>query len=221
MYEDGGFAIARRAADRSAPRRSTRRHPESTADRAVQQSGRIFHRRRLPEDIHGHQGTRPRRNPRLDLGWINGESERIDVCEHRGRPLVENAVGGGRKAERSGDHLISRSNSSRSKANMKPCGTTAHADSSKSPGILGHGLFQLVDSRAHAEPRRSQNFHDRPDVLFRDPRLRERNIHFDSPKNQGTLLADVTITIFHLALFESCWLVILRVNFQTRLHAGS
>ena len=54
-----------------------------------------IHLGRLPDQVHRHDGARPRGDGRLDSGRVDVEGVALDIDEHRGEPGMNDRVAGG------------------------------------------------------------------------------------------------------------------------------
>ena len=66
----------------------------------------LVERRRPPEQVHGHDRARTRRDPRADVLGVEVERLRIDVGEDGRRAAPGDRLGRGVERERRADHLV-------------------------------------------------------------------------------------------------------------------
>ena len=62
--------------------------------------------RRVPKDIHRHDGLRAWGDLPLEIGGIEIVGFRLHVDKDRDCPLVENGIDAGREGERRNEHLV-------------------------------------------------------------------------------------------------------------------
>ena len=141
--------------------REARRHPERAARRSAvaraERPGGVLDEhdllrygglQRLPldrsaEEMHRHDGARPRRHRRSDGGRVEDERVRFDVDEHRARSAQLHRVRRGRERVGRDDHLVARSDLERKEREMKRRGSRRDGGGVRGPDGLRDGRLEL------------------------------------------------------------------------------
>ena len=128
-----------------------------------EQVGQLLHPRGPAEEVHGHDGFRPR--PDLDLRRIDVHRHRVDVDEHRPQARERDDVRGRREGVGGDDDLVARLEPEREHGEVERRGAGGDGERVARPAGGGELPLELGDERAHRELAALEHLGDERDVL--------------------------------------------------------
>src|SRR5262249_2722901 len=111
----------------------------------VRQVAHGIHVHRMPVYMHGHDGTRARRNLRLDLTHVHTPGAWITIDKYRYSPLTRDCHGTGNDGKRGHNDFVTRFETEASDRDLKGGGPVTDGDPVAFAAVCGPAVFELVD----------------------------------------------------------------------------
>ena len=145
------------------------REPVPLADRAD-----LVELARVAEHVDRDDRLRPLGDRRLERGRVDVERARIDVHEHGGRSLEDEAVGRGHEGDRRRDRLVARPEAGDARQEMQARGRARDGGRVGRADPLRDHLLEALDRRPEREPAGTKHLEDELLLPLVQQRTRER-----------------------------------------------
>jgi hypothetical protein len=107
-----------------------------------------IHVHRMPIDMHGHDGTRARRNLRLDPTYIHTPVTWIAIDKHRYSAITRDCQGTGNNGKRGHNDFVARFETEASNSDLEGGCPVADGDAVAFATVCGPAVFELINEPA-------------------------------------------------------------------------
>ncbi len=121
---------------------------------------------RLAGEVDRDDRPRPGGDPNLDLGRVQEQGLGVHVGEDGRSPLIDHAIGGGRKRDRRHDHLVPRPDPQSEHRRVQRRRPAADGHPVGRAHVPGHCPLKALHRRAGGQPLGPQHRGDQLDIVF-------------------------------------------------------